>query len=207
MGLRNLLANYAHWRISWKWYASVLLTRPLIWLTVVMGYTVFSQRTFAWHLTDPGFFFLYLLSQLLVVGVGEELGWSGYALPQLQAHYGFLKANLLLGIIWGLWHLPFFYTVGDSQYGASILFFVLKLTAFRYLFSLAYTQTSSLLLPGLFHVSFNVLTEQIPLSPNDPWAIGLSVIFTAILLLLVSQNGWLRSGHSSNETIAQIPTT
>jgi membrane protease YdiL (CAAX protease family) len=51
------------------------------------------------------------------------------------------------------------------------------------MFSWAYTQTRSLLMPGLFHVSFNVLTEQIPLSPNDPLAILLSVLVALGLMI------------------------
>lgn len=189
--LQKLLARYRTWRIDWKWYAFVLLTRPLIWLTALMGYLTLGQQTPAWTSANVGFVVLYLLSQLIVVGIGEELGWAGYALPRLQSRHGFLKANLILGVLWGVWHLPFFFTIGDSQYGTSILVFVLKLTAFRFLFSLAYTQTQSLLMPGLFHVSFNVLTEQIPLSPNDPWAIALSVLCTVLVMIVAGKKGWL----------------
>ena len=41
--------------------------------------------------------------------VGEEFGWRGYALLKLQNKYGPLVASLVIGTIWGVWHLPSFF--------------------------------------------------------------------------------------------------
>ncbi len=190
-GLRKLFAPYGHLKTGWCWYAFVMLTRPLIWSAALLGYFLLGQSRLILHDFDLVFFILYFASQLFVVGVGEELGWSGYALPRLRVRHGFVKANLILGVLWGFWHLPFFFTVGDSQYGTSILIFTLKLTAFRFLFSAAFLRTGSLVMPGLFHVSFNVLSEQIPLSPNDPLAIGMSTIFAIAWISIMKRKGWI----------------
>jgi hypothetical protein len=64
-------------------------------------------------ITSPGLVFLdvFLASSLIapfensIFGFGEELGWRGYLLPKVIP-LGKLRAYLLLGIIWALWHMP-----------------------------------------------------------------------------------------------------
>ncbi len=41
--------------------------------------------------------------------VGEEFGWRGFALPRLQSKYSPLIASLVIGTVWGVWHLPTFF--------------------------------------------------------------------------------------------------
>jgi membrane protease YdiL (CAAX protease family) len=40
-----------------------------------------------------------------VVAFGEEYGWRGYLLPRLLP-LGEIRASLILGTVWALWHLP-----------------------------------------------------------------------------------------------------
>lgn len=64
-----------------------------------------------WALLVP----VFLLSGLLDGPFGEEPGWRGYALAKLQSRYNALVASLILGVLWAVWHLPFFFIEGSAQ--------------------------------------------------------------------------------------------
>ena len=89
-------------------------------------------------------------------GFGEELGWRGYLLPKLLP-LGKLRAYIVLGIIWGLWHLPLIW-VGFMYPGypfAGMLLFIVLTTLFGvYLNELTLRHRSSLL-AGWAHGVFN----------------------------------------------------
>jgi len=91
-----------------------------------------------------------------LLGLGEELGWRGYLLPKLMV-LGKLKAYLLLGIVWGLWHLPLI-LIGFTYPGHPVLgtlaFMALTITFGIYLNELTLKHRSSVL-AGWAHGVFN----------------------------------------------------
>src|SRR5574337_857223 len=69
--------------------------------------------------------FLWLLFYLLTTGpLGEELGWRGFALPRLLKRFNPFVASLVLGAIWGVWHLPSFYLAGMVQARLALPIFI-----------------------------------------------------------------------------------
>ena len=112
-GVRSLLARGCHWRLHVSWYVIALL---LPFMTVIAGvelaYVLNGTTATPWIIVAPT---SVGLLGVLVAPLGEELGWRGFALPRLQTRFGFLWASLLLGIIWGFWHLPFFFFPNSSN--------------------------------------------------------------------------------------------
>jgi uncharacterized protein len=77
-------------------------------------------------------------------GVGEELGWRGFALPLLQQRHGPLGGTRRLALAWVFWHLPaFFYREGYQAMGLLFGLALLLATmipgamAFTWLYNLA----------------------------------------------------------------------
>lgn len=46
------------------------------------------------------------LAAVLLPPLGEELGWRGYLQPRLSARFGPVRASLVIGVLWALWHAP-----------------------------------------------------------------------------------------------------
>jgi membrane protease YdiL (CAAX protease family) len=80
-------------------------------------------------------FFPCLIFMVIAGGGQEEFGWRGYALPVLEARYGIWLANILLGIIWGLWHLPLWFITGTSQTHMNFGGFVMMTIGYSFIFS------------------------------------------------------------------------
>ena len=86
---------------------------------------------------------------------GEEPGWRGFLLPRLQQRHGALRASLLLGAIWALWHLPLLGTEFAPQHIAPFLLTVFAATlVLTRLFNGAH---GSVLLPMLMHATVNTV--------------------------------------------------
>ncbi len=106
-----------------------------------------------------------LLVIFLVGGpLAEEPGWRGFALPRLEERFGPLVGTLLLGTLWGLWHLPLFlFTPGYNGAGTGLvgislpfLAFVIGEVALAVIFTWVFNNThGSLLLTMLLHASAN----------------------------------------------------
>jgi membrane protease YdiL (CAAX protease family) len=49
------------------------------------------------------------LDQLVRGPIGEELGWRGYALNELQKKHSPLLSAIIVGVVWGFWHTPLWF--------------------------------------------------------------------------------------------------
>ena len=100
-GLRDLLGRILRWRVGVRWYV-VALGLPAVLALVTAGVHLLLGAP-----TPVALGQLSILEPILfVLVVGEEIGWRGYALPRLLATRSMLWASLILGVLWGAWHLP-----------------------------------------------------------------------------------------------------
>lgn len=155
-GMIRLLKRYIQWRVSLRWYLLILLGCPLL-LTLTVSF--FSIP----HLQNlPTFLGSYLMHLLFVLMVNwEEGGWRGFALPRLQKQAGPLLGTIILGILWGTWHLPLLLIPAQNPMGPTItlsllLFclFVFQTTAKSVCYTWLWNNTGgSLLIVTLFHAA------------------------------------------------------
>jgi uncharacterized protein len=182
-GVRTLLErSFDVKRVSAKiWYLPTILLMPCV---MVLSYVVMRMMGVA--LPAPQFSFvttLILCAVFFVAGLGEELGWSGYAIDPLQHRFGALGGALLLGVVWAVWHLIPLLSAGRSP--AWIAWWSLSTVAYRVIITWLYNNTGrSVSIAAIFHATINVTYFLFPIqgSHYDPQVTGLIVACVAAII-------------------------
>ncbi len=94
----------------------------------------------------------------IVLGGIEEVGWRGVLQPALRTRHGLVTTNLVIAVVWALWHLPLFWVVGDPRQGASFGLFALAGLGYSAGMTWLYDRTGSVALCVLFHAGINAAT-------------------------------------------------
>ena len=170
-GVVRLLKRYLQGRISWKWYLVAFLLEPVctvlgVYINAaltgvapdfshVMAREIFGESARLWLFVLPFFLIDFIAN-------GEEIGWRGYVLPRLQSKYNALTSTLILGAIWGFWHLPKFLSHWNT---VSFAWFMLHSMAFAVTLTWLYNGTKgSLLLVTIMHASANTVGIFFPMA-------------------------------------------
>lgn len=161
-GVNALLERVVRWQVPWRWYVFALGYIAVIKLVVAV---IHRFATGAWPRFGP--LPLYMIPLAILVSTpfqsGEEIGWRGYALPRMARRFGLGGASLLLGVIWGVWHLPQFFILDADTYQQSFIVFVLQVTAVSVAIAWLYARTKgSLLLTMLMHAAINNSKDIVP---------------------------------------------
>ena len=181
-GLRGFLGRLLLWRLSWPWVLFLIFAVPAIFS---LGAVISGK--------DPSLVAgvgLAALAFMLVLGPVEEFGWRGMALPLLQRRMAPLWAGMLLGLIWGVWHLPAFFLGGTPQSAWSFTPFLIGTTALSVILTPLFNAAKgSLLWAALFHFQINN-----PLWPDaQPWDTAVFVVAALVVVLLNRDTMFRRS--------------
>ncbi|MGZ4983472.1 MAG: CPBP family intramembrane glutamic endopeptidase [Chthoniobacterales bacterium] len=156
-GLREFFSRMVRWRVGLHWYAVVLLLPPLLCLigaALTLSLTNHSRIPFpsSDQLRELPDRFIFIL---LFIGLGEEPGWRGFALPQLQVKHSPMKASLILAPLWAIWHLPL---MGNEFPWPVVPAFLLSVLGGTFMLTWLFNGTGgSVLLAMLFHATINTV--------------------------------------------------
>jgi membrane protease YdiL (CAAX protease family) len=155
-GIKELLARYLPWRAHWSNYAiafalPVLLVVLAAAIIMLLGaHRTFSTQVSSWPDLLPRFVFVFLF-----VGLGEETGWRGFSLPELQKRYSPLVASLIIAVFWAAWHIPL---MGVEFKGAVIPAFLLSVAAGSVVLAWLFNRANGGLLPiPVLHATVNTI--------------------------------------------------
>ena len=197
----KLLTSLRPGNLKVRWFA-VAIFAPLILWSVAIVVWQFGGGAQLYVEPTAVLAFLPLFAQRFFLGggLGEELGWRGFALPRLLERHSPLVASLLLGLCWGLWHAPAFWGIAPGKQGGApmLALFTIYTVALSIVFTWFWLRNGgSLLFSCLFHASLNTSENWIKaLAPPVADSSAPTLIYATVILLLAVGIGvgWLLHG-------------
>ena len=187
-GLRDLLSRLFRWRVGGGWYTAALLTAPLLTTGLILMLSLTPAIVTA---SDKASLLVFGFAIGLIVPFFEELGWTGFAIPEIRKRHGILATGLIMGLLWGVWHFPIFSASAGSSgsiqpaiYLAVLLFS--WLIPYRVLIVWVYDHTHSLLVAMLMHAP--IVIDQFVLLPqvlSGTLLMTYLLLFTTALWIIV----------------------
>jgi membrane protease YdiL (CAAX protease family) len=163
-GLLRLRQRLQQRRAGWQWYLFILLGIPVL---ILLGIIIQPGALASFQGLTPRLLVsypMYFVAVFFGVGLPEEIGWRGFALPRMQQRYGPLLSTLLLGVLWAFWHLLYFlipdHGGGPGTSFASFLtnfsIFFLMVVAISIIFTWVFNHTrGSILIASLVHAAID----------------------------------------------------
>src|SRR5215208_6052818 len=219
-GIRNFFIRMRRRPVGARWYAVALLTAALVSTAVLTPLSLISPVFFLGIFASDAkvSFVLMGIVVALIVGIFEELGWTGFAVPTLLGlRYGVLSTGLIVGVLWGAWHLlgnDIWASVATSGGFPLVLFVALTglsflvggLLAYRVLMVWVYERSGSLLLAILMHASWAASTFILNPVAGPGAMSGVSLLIydlvsAAVLWVVVAVLAVATRGHLTREPL------
>lgn len=214
-GLKLMLSRLLIWRVGiGYWLFAFLFLVPAIFLGSVFNPLFNGDPLDISNMQPPFKIVPMFISFFIVAGLGQELGWTGFLTPRLQARFGALTSCVIRAILGGIWHLPLFLysrrqlpALADFPYSGWIaqkgfpvaivtltLMFLLPWSIFyNWIFN---NTRGSLLLVAILHgseiwIAYWMLSTGInPNNLDNYWGYGAVMVLIAIIIVIMtgSQN-------------------
>jgi uncharacterized protein len=177
---------------SWRYYLAALVAPVVFATAVVLIVQALGLGEFRWSQAGWLVYLTLMLKTLpnIPFTFGEEYGWRGYLLPRLLP-LGEVRATLLVGLIWGPWHVPFLLAglnYPGVNFWLAFLVFLFTVVALSFAYTWFYVASSgSVLVVALLHQSNNTFADtfwQPPLM-SEGSQVAASVVGGVVLVALV----------------------
>ena len=185
--------------MGWKWplitfciFSAITIISLYIGVGL-LGYDMPTMDFIRAIMDNPLMLPVVLLISLASGPLNEEFGWRGYALDRMLVRFGYFGASMILGFIWGIWHLAWYFTPGQAQYNLlqdSVLQAIMCIPSVMLLSSwvtFVYIKTKRSILAGaLVHMFSNLVGSQLLSSYTTEISVIIryaNMLFFAIMML------------------------
>jgi uncharacterized protein len=142
-GLKELGSSITRWRVSWRLHILALVGAVALNAIAAAVAFLFFNVPFSIGQLQPGRMVLVFFLMAIVDGpLGEEIGWRGYLLPRLLERTTAIRASLLVGFIWYVWHLPLYAADGRDFSPQFLSLYLVNTTNLAIIFTWFFLRTS-----------------------------------------------------------------
>lgn len=154
-GLKDFFSRFKRYKVSWYWWVVLLLLPAAIHFLGRSLWQVVYDGELNPFFRKPQYWLSAIIPSFLIAGLGEELGWRGFALPRLQLRFTAIQSAFILGTVHLLWHLPT-YWLGQGMHNVPFLFILCFVFPWTILFNWLYNKSGGSL---IFAVSFHAISN------------------------------------------------
>jgi uncharacterized protein len=162
---KDNLVHYIKRQFSERIKVSTVLCIILLQFLIFLGSLLFTSTVqnvpIKAQVTTSWITLLIIFGNNLIRGpLGEELGWRGFVLNELQKKYSPIKSAIIIGVVWGFWHTPLWFITSELsgielfQY---IICFLVTGIAASIIITAFYSLNHNLLIPIIIHQLLNFL--------------------------------------------------
>jgi membrane protease YdiL (CAAX protease family) len=196
-GLKELLGRLLMWRVSIKWFLVAALGFPAFIFLAALVYAFVTHQPVRLNWSSLSMILALPFSSLLFQGyyANEEIGWRGFALPRMLGRWNALFSSILLGILWGAWHIPYLWGIKGVSLPWPFSTFLLFIVSISILMTWIFYHTrGSLLIALLFHIWVNnipgYVTAFLSIKNTNGFNALLPWLYAAAALLVVAMYGY-----------------
>lgn len=161
-GLKDLGKRLIKFNINYKWYLFTLLITGVFILVSIWLPSLFGGNFPSFMKNLPALIPTTIILTLSA-GLGEEIGWRGFAAPKMQKKFSGLTTCIIMAIIWNIWHLALFFVPDgfhwqmwhEIGFWPAFVGYGIFLFAISVIYTWSYNRTKSLVLPMIMHGSMN----------------------------------------------------
>jgi uncharacterized protein len=202
-GVRDLGARVVRWRVPLRWWLAAV--SPVVFLGLGLiamaaaGKALPGAGDFGSFSGIPAIGLGWVVLLIFVGALGEETGWRGYALPQLQRRFSPLASSLILAVLWFGWHLPQFLVIATYRdfAPAGYVGMFLGLACGAVVLTWLYNRSGgSILLVAVWHSLYNVVSGTQAATGILAAVVSTLIMIQAIVLIVLEVRA-RRRGRSS----------
>jgi membrane protease YdiL (CAAX protease family) len=202
-GVRDLLARMARWRVPARWWLVAVSPAAFLALALLLmaatGKALPNVAEFGRFSGTPAIGLAGVLLLIFAGALGEETGWRGYALPQLQRRFSPLASSLILAVLWFGWHLPQFFLIATYRnFGAGgYVGMFLGLACGAVVLTWLYNRSGgSILLVAVWHGLYNLVVGTQAATGMLAAVVSTLIMIQAVALIVLDLRA-RRRGHPS----------